>query len=285
VLAPLVAMTLAVGVGTMSGPADAWAASCQRVVVVSPQITVRESGGVLTFGLYSAGCTAAGSVWYRIEAGTAAAGTDFTVTTGQVRWAAGDGRSKAIGVVVNDDPVAEPALETLTVTLFEASADITVVDPTGEGRILDDDATPGWAVDDNACSSGPWLTAGDRSAILAAVNQPQLVQAPRPLCGLGGGAIGAVPSSALPGSLRWSTVDGTAQAGLDYVAVTNHVMTVPAGADHVSLPVQILPRPAGTPRRWFYVRIDEVSAGALLDPVAVVTIDPFPAAGPADSPR
>jgi hypothetical protein len=129
-------MILAVGAGTMSGPRVAWAASCQRVVLLSPQITARESGGVLVFGLYSAGCAAAGSVWYRVAPGTATAGTDFTVATGQVRWAAGDGSAKAIGVVAKDDTIPESALETLTVTLFQASPDITVVNPTGEGRIL-----------------------------------------------------------------------------------------------------------------------------------------------------
>jgi hypothetical protein len=284
-LASLVAMILTVGAGAMSGPGGAWAASCQRTVVLSPQITARESGGVLIFGLYSAGCAAPGSVWYSVTPGTAAAGTDFTVATGQVRWAAGDGSSKAIGVVVKDDTLPEPALETLTVTLSQASADITVVDPTGQGRILDDDSTRGWAVDDNVCSSGPWLTSGNRPAGHAAVTPPDLDLKVPPICGLGGGAINAIPTGPFGGSLRWSTVDGTARAGVDYVAVTNQVVSVPAGADHASLAFRLLPRPAGTPRRWFYVRIDAVSPGAPVDPVAMVTIDPFPAAGPADSRR
>ena len=73
--------------------------------------------------------------------------------------------------------------------------------------------------------------------------------------------------------VRWSTLDGTALAGIDYVAVTDRSESVPAGATAGKLVVELLPRPPDTPKRWFYVQLSGVSEGIVADGIAVVTID------------
>jgi hypothetical protein len=47
------------------------------------------------------------------------------------------------------------------------------------------------------------------------------------------------PAGAAGVQFRWSTVDGTASAGTDYVAVADAVATIPAGADRTTLSVAI----------------------------------------------
>src|SRR6185312_858483 len=113
------------------------------------------------------------------------------------------------------DVAPESVLKTLRVTLSQPSPDITVLDPIGEGRILDDDSTPGWAVDDDVCWSGPWIVSGGRPPGPAAVSPLGLDLTVRPICGLGHGAINVIPPAPFGGTLRWSTVDGTARAGVD----------------------------------------------------------------------
>jgi hypothetical protein len=97
-----------------------------------------------------------------------------------------------------------------------------------------------------------------------------------PFCDQIGGNINTQPGEDPPGltTMTYSTSDGTAKAGVDYVAVTNKTVTIPAGAPFGSLPFQLIPREPGTTRRWFTVRITSVSSGVIVKPVAVVTLEP-----------
>jgi hypothetical protein len=270
-LARLTALIMAAGVVVTTDAGPSWAGTCERTVVISPQITVREGDQAAVFGLYSAGCAAAGTVTYRITPGSG-----IRPATGQVTWAAGETRAKPVAVAVVDDSVAEPALETFTVTLVNPTPGLRLPFTTAQGRVADDDSSARiWAVDDNTCSSGPWLTAPGTG--VPGYRGVEFGVKIRPLCGLGGGAISAIPNvlDLLPATITWSTVDGTARAGVDFVGVDHQVLTVPVGAGSAELPLRLLPQRSGTPRRWFYVRIDSVSAGALADPIAQVVIEPL----------
>lgn len=78
------------------------------------------------------------TVNYATSAGTAAAGSDFTTTSGTLTFAPNE-TQKNINVPVIGDTTAESS-ETFTVTLSGASAGITIADGQGTGTITDDDS-------------------------------------------------------------------------------------------------------------------------------------------------
>jgi hypothetical protein len=248
------------------GAGAAEAAPCQRSVIVAPEVTAAEGAGTLTFTVYSAGCAAAGEVGYAATAGTAQPGADFTLASGTLRWSAGETGTRTIIATIADDPVREDDLEGFTVTLAGPSADVEIVHGTAYGRVLDDDGPwLAWAVDDGSCPRPPLKIVGPGGA-----------PPPRPWsCELGHDIIHMLPgrSPAADVMLHWGTADGTAHAGVDYVPVTDQVVTVPAGTTEVGLPVQLLPGRADPSSLWFLVRVTAISEGNLVDAVAVVTID------------
>jgi hypothetical protein len=244
-----VAVCLAVAVAAAPAGRSAAAEPCQRTVAISQQVTTGESAGTLTFEVRSTGCAAAGSVAYAGTAGTAQPAADFRLPNGTLRWDAGDTAVRSITATIADDRVREATLEDLTVRLTAPSAGVAVLHGTGNGRIIDDDGPgPSWVLDDGTV---PMLGHG----YFCANPPPEPPEPPKPL------------------TLVWQTGDGTAVAGVDYLAVTDRVQTLPAGATRIELDLTLLPRPAGTPSRWFTVRIVAVSAGTVVDAVAVVTLD------------
>ncbi|MDI1460897.1 Calx-beta domain-containing protein [Catellatospora sp. KI3] len=242
-------------------PAPGAAQSCQRTVSVSPQASAGEGSATLTFAVYSGGCAAAGEVGYEASAGTATPGSDFQLPRGTLRWAAGDTSMRTVTAAVLPDSHREAEIEDFLVRLGDASPSVRITRPLAQGRVLDDDGPTGSVVvDDGVCP------------------QPSLVQ--YCFCGL----VESMPiephcvdfrlSAALPApsTLHWSTVDGTAKAGVDFVPVVQREQAVAAGKTSGALSVQLITRPADTPPRYFYVRISAVSAGAVVDAVATVTI-------------
>jgi hypothetical protein len=125
---------------------------CQRTVAIDAQVTAGESAGALTFAVRSAGCPAAGAVTYTVTAGSALPTADFTLSSGTLRWNAGDTSVRSIVATIADDPVREAALEDFTVRLDTAGAGVVVLHGGGQGRILDDDggggSCPVWVLDE-----------------------------------------------------------------------------------------------------------------------------------------
>jgi hypothetical protein len=240
---------------TVLTPAPGYAATCQRTVTIAPEVSAGEGTGTLTFAVRSAGCTAAGSVSYTVEAGTAQAAVDFVLPSGRLEWGTGDAGPRPITATITPDLVREAELEDFTVRLTDPSPGVRVVATTGRGRILDDDGL--WltlVVDDDICEEPEDCECADV--------HPKFNCEP----------VGIALAWALPITLRWSTVDGTAAAGVDFVGVTDQLVTVPAGATRVDLPVRLLGRPAG-PHRWFSIRIFAPSQGRIVDGTAVITIE------------
>jgi Calx-beta domain len=90
------------------------------------------------------GGTGAVTVHYETAAGTATAGSDFTATSGDLQWAAGDTSAKTIAVTLINDTTAE-STESFTVKLSA---------PTGGATLASDTATISITDDDTASSSG-----------------------------------------------------------------------------------------------------------------------------------
>ena len=130
------------------------------------------------------------TVAYRTVDGTAVAGSDYTTTSGTLRFEPGD-TTKTIRVPTVDDDTPEET-EAFTVEL-SAPSGATVADGTGTGTISDEDEPPTLAIDD------------------------------APPVGEGGTAEFVVRLSAVSGvavTVSYQTVDGTAVAGSDYTTTS-----------------------------------------------------------------
>lgn len=267
-LAILVTTTVALVPGAVG-----WAGTCQRTLRIDPQETGGEGLGALTVVVRSSGCAAAGNVAFGVVSGTAQAGVDFHPVSGTLSWVAGDAGHRSISVPIVPDAEVEADLESFTLRLTTPSPGVSLGRASGEGRILDDEGLqPAWALDIVDCPLPEWLQC---------LCQP--IQKPVGVEDRGDGRLQGdedcveveFPLSIVPlvpVSFVWSTVDGTARGGVDFVAVVDRVQTVPAGVARARLRIALLPQPPHTPPRWFGVEVSAVSTGTLADPVAVVTL-------------
>jgi hypothetical protein len=245
VFAVLAVAAAAVGVVVVGGvPATA-----APVVCAPPEVSVTDTqqyegsgGGAKTFAVTvtmappGVGCPAMGSVRYRALDGSAVAGQDYEATTSTLTWTVPGPR--VVAVQVERDDAHEPD-EEFAVELFGPRG-VTIVDDTATATVLNDDAgLHGGGVVVAIPAGGICWWPSDHCAIPVQLNT----------------------TAQAPVSLSLRTVDGTAVAGKDYVAVKKQVVTVPAGANRVNVPVELL---AGAePGEYFGVEISDVTAGTI----------------------
>lgn len=208
-------------------------------------------GGTKTFALTvtmappAAGCPTAGSVRYRTVDGTAAAGQDYVSTTGTLTWTTPGPRVVPVQVVRDDQHEQD---EHFTVELIGPRG-VTIAGAAAVANVLDDDAgVSGGGVVVGVLESGICWWPSDVCAIPLRLNT----------------------IARAPVSLVLRTVDGTAVAGKDYVAIKKQVVTIPAGADRVTVPVEML---AGAePGEYFGAEISDVTAGTIGEARTKITI-------------
>ncbi|MFN8094776.1 MAG: Calx-beta domain-containing protein [Vicinamibacteria bacterium] len=160
--------------------------------------------GAATFTVtLSAASTSTVTVAYATANGTATAGSDYVAQSGTLTFTAGQ-TSKTIAVVVNGDTTVEPN-ETFTVTLSSPSG-ATLADGVGLGTITNDDSAtrPSLSINDVTLVEG---NSGTRLAVFTVT-------------------LSGVSTSAV--SVAYSTANGTARAGNDYVAQSG-TLTFAAG--------------------------------------------------------
>ena len=143
------AVTLANPIGAALGIATAFATIANDDAEAVPagsvsvaDVTVAEGDAgtsVATFTLTRAGGTAAFSVSYSTEDGTATAGSDYVATSGTVSFAAGVDTA-TVSVTVIGDTIDE-ANEAFVLNLASPTNGATIIDAQATGSITDDDAT------------------------------------------------------------------------------------------------------------------------------------------------
>jgi uncharacterized repeat protein (TIGR01451 family) len=186
------------------------------------------------------------TVTYATADGTAQAGSDYRATAGTLTLPAGS-TSGAVSVPVLGDAIVEPD-ETFELGLA-AATNAWVEDGQGIGTILNDDAAP-----------LPSLSVGDTT-----VREPRVgTRVARFVVTLSGAASQAV-------TVGYGTVDGTATAGSDYVAVSGS-LTIPAGATSGSIGVTILADHVVDPRERFSLVLGGASGATIADGTGVCTI-------------
>ena len=181
------------------------------------------------------------TVAYETRDGTAAAGSDYTSTSGTLRFAAGE-TNKTIAVPTLEDATAEET-EGFTVQLRDPSG-ATVADGTATGTITDDDEPPGLSIDD-----APAVREGESAEFVVQLSA----------------------SSDKLVTVAYETRDGTAAAGFDYV-VTEGTLRFAAGETNKTIAVPTLEDATAEETKGFTVQLRDPSGATVADGTATGTI-------------
>jgi peptidoglycan/xylan/chitin deacetylase (PgdA/CDA1 family) len=194
------------------------------------------------------------TVRYATVAGTAAVGTDHLAASGTLTFSPGSTLRYADVVIVGDD--LDEATETFQVRLSDPTR-ATIERGTATVSILDDDPRPAVGADDAAVEEGAAGTA-------RAVQIPVRLSAP----------------SGRTVTVGFTTVDGTAAAGDDYVA-TSGTLTFAAGVAVTYVSVTVLGDDVHEGDEAFRISLRDPTRATLGRATATVTIvDDDPPPGP-----
>jgi CSLREA domain-containing protein len=150
------------------------------------------------------------TVDYATANGTAAAGQDYFAAAGQLTFAPGD-TTKSVTIALVDDAVTEGS-EAFVINLG-APVNAAIADGQAQGTISDNDATPSIAIDDVSMVEG-------------SASMTFTVRLTNP--------------STSDVTAMWSTANGTATSGSDYLAASAQSLTIPAGQTSATLVVTLL---------------------------------------------
>ena len=181
------------------------------------------------------------TVAYETRDGTAAAGSDYTSTSGTLRFDAGE-TNKTIAVPTLEDATAEET-EGFTVQLRDPSG-ATVADGTATGTITDDDEPPGLSIND-ALAVREGETA--EFVVQLSASSDKLV------------------------TVAYETRDGTAAAGSDYTS-TSGTLRFDAGETNKTIAVPTLEDATAEETEGFTVQLRDPSGATVADGTATGTI-------------
>nr|WP_322714928.1 Calx-beta domain-containing protein [Nostoc sp. ChiSLP03a]MDZ8216167.1 Calx-beta domain-containing protein [Nostoc sp. ChiSLP03a] len=184
------------------------------------------------------------SVKYTTADGTAIAGTDYIATNGTITFAPGE-TTKTISVQVLGDTIDEFD-ETFFLNLSDAT-NATIADNQGVGTIVDNDLPPVLTINDRT------ITEGDNGTTVASFTIT--LDAP----------------SAKPISVKYTTADGTAIAGTDYIA-TNGTITFAPGETTKTISVQVLGDTIDEFDETFFLNLSDATNATIADNQGVSTI-------------
>ncbi|WP_370677708.1 Calx-beta domain-containing protein [Pleomorphomonas sp. PLEO] len=206
-------------------------------------VSVNEGNSGTTTATFTVSLSAASgqtvSVNYASADGTATAGSDYVARSGTLTFAPGT-TAQGVAVTINGDTAIEPS-ETFSVNLSGAS-NATIAQATGTGTILNDDGQPSLSINDVSLSEG---NAGT-SAFTFTVSLSQ-------------------PAGAGGVSFDIATADGTATAGVDYVAASQAGQTIAAGASSATFTVQVSGDTLNEPNETFFANVTNVSGASVAD--------------------
>ena len=171
--------------------------------------------------------------------GGGAGNPDYTHKSGVLNFAPNQSTA-TVNVPIRGDKVTEPN-ETLELDLLPGGSTATIGDGTGIGTIVNDDAKPSIKIGDASVAEGNSGTKPMNFHVT--LNH----------------------ASAFPVTVHYSTVDGTAKAGSDYVAATGTVTFAP-GQLNKTIPIQIKGDKSKEKNESFIVTLYNASNGNITDP-------------------
>jgi hypothetical protein len=188
----------------------------------SATYTVGEAGGTTTLTVTRTGGTSGAiSVAYATANGTATggascgAGVDYVTAGGTLNWADGDAASKTFNVTICNDALFE-GNETFTATLSGATGGATIGTPNpATVTITDDDPAPSGTITVSDVRVFEGNTGGANAVFTVTYSGPN-------------------PASA---SVNYATASGTAQSGVDFVAVNGTLSFASSATQTVTVPI------------------------------------------------
>ncbi len=228
------------GSATVTIAGDASAATGSLMLSAS-SYTVAQNAGSLTVSVSRAGgSSGAASVAYKTTNGTAVSGTDFTSTSGTLKWADGDSAAKTFSIPVsNASPFS--GSKTFTATLSSASG-ATLGSPTSAAVKINGDAPA--AVGNLQLSSSSYSVSQSSGSLTVTVNRT-------------GGSSGAV-------SVAYDTTNGSAIAGTDYTPVSGTLQWSDGDAAAKTFAVPVSNAAAFSGSKTFSVALSAPTGGASL---------------------
>lgn len=182
---------------------------------------------------------------YTTADGSASAGSDYTLNSGSVSFAAGE-TSKSISVTVSGDTTFE-GNETFNVNLSNAT-NATFADSQGVGTINNDDSQPAISINDVSVIEGHAGTTNATFTVSLSNASSQTI------------------------TVNYSTADVTATAGSDYVATSNS-LSFAAGETSKSINVTVNGDTAFEPNETFNVNLSGATNATIADNQGVGTIN------------
>ena len=179
--------------------------------------------------------------------GTATSPADYTAIASQLLTFSAGELTKTITVVVNADLLDELD-ETFSVNLSGAT-NATIADASGTGTITDNDPQPSLSINDIVLSEG---TGGTVNATFTV-------------------SLSTVSGRSV--TFNYSTANGTAMAGSDYVAAVNTPATILTGQSSVQISVSVIPDSIDEPNETFFVNLSNVSGATVTDGQGQATLN------------
>ncbi|MEM1433785.1 MAG: Calx-beta domain-containing protein [Pseudomonadota bacterium] len=206
--------------------------------------TAAEDSGALNFNLSLVPAQAAAvTLTYRVVAGSATTGVDYTEPSGTLTVPA-QTTNAVISVAIIDDTTNE-GTETITVELLD-TAGIAAADPAATGTITDDDGLPQLAVSDLAVAE----SAGSASIVVS-----------------------LVPASGQTATVVLESSDGSATAGQDYTAIGATTLTFAPGETSRTVILSILDDGMTEGSETVTLTLRNAVGGTIVTPTATVTIN------------
>lgn len=211
--------------------------------------SVDESAGSLTVTVVrEIGSDGAVSVQYTTGDGSAAAGADYTATSGKLSWADGDAAAKSIMIPILPDTIFE-ADETLSLSLGAATGGAVLGTPNGvTATIVDDDVAANGSLQLDAAS---YQAREDGGSLNITVNRV-------------GGSDGAV-------SVRYATSSGTATSGSDFTSASGTLSWASGDSAAKTVAIAILQDGMAEGRETFGFALSSPTGGAALGSPSAAT--------------
>ena len=227
------AITNSTGVGTI-------AADAMPALSITDAPTVAEGGGATFMVSLSPASSQVVTVAYATQDGTAVADSDYTATSGTLRFEPGE-TIQNIQVATLRDAIAEPS-ESFTVELSDPVG-TAITNSTGVGTIAAD-AMPALSITD-----APTVAEGGGATFMVSLS----------------------PASSQVVTVAYATQDGTAVAGSDYTAASGTLQFDPGMTSH-TIRVAVLNDTAVEPTETFAVELSDPVRATLADGTGVGTI-------------
>lgn len=238
---------IADGSGTATLLNDDTASALDTVQFSSTAFSVNESVANATVTVTRTGTgDAPVSVNYATSNGSATAGQDYTAVSGTLSWPAGDLSAKSFTIPITEDSLQENN-ETINVALSSPSGANIGTPGTSVLTILDNDTIPEISIADVSQLEGNGV---NTMAFTVSLSN----------------------SSGQAVSLHYSTENGTAAAGSDFVGVSNGLLTFSPGETSKQILINVLGDFVVEPDENFLVNLTDAAGGSIVDSQAVGTI-------------